>query len=108
MSKYSNILKVPSGSDYALNLMNKLYNKMDFAENPSQNLIKNIRDYKKNINVTIDLPSDQSLYKEKSLNEIISEDKYAILTLNVIDYLPNNLLDFSQVFCPHCKERYLI
>lgn len=105
MSKYSNILKVPTISDYAINLMKKIYNKLDLANNPSQNLINSVFEYKRNANIIIDTISNSCNYPEKNLCEILKEDKNAILTLNVIDYLPNNILDFSQVFCPHCKER---
>jgi hypothetical protein len=105
MSKYSNILKVPSISDYAISLMKRIYNKLDLVNNPSQNLIESVFEYRRNANIVIDTLSNSSNYPEKSLSEITKEDKNAILTLNVIDYLPNNLLDFSQVFCPHCKER---
>lgn len=105
MSKYSNILKVPSISDYAINLMKRIYNKLDLINNPSQNLINSVFEYRRNANIVIDTLSNLSNYQEKTLNEITKEDKNAILTLNVVDFLPNNILDFSQVFCPHCKER---
>ncbi len=105
MSKYSNILKVPSISDFAINLMKRIYNKLDLANNPSQNLINSVFEYKRNANIVIDTISNSANYLEKRLSEITKEDKHAILTLNVVDYLPNNILDFSQVFCPHCKER---
>jgi len=105
MSKYSNILKVSSISDHALNLMKRIFSNLDLANNPSQNLINNVFDYKIDSNLIIDTTSNSSNYPLKSLGEITKDDKNAILTLNVIDYLPNNILDFSQVFCPHCKER---
>jgi len=106
MSKFSNLLKVPAISDYAINFMKRIYNKVDLINNPSQNIIKNIVDYKRNMNIIINTSSNGS-YQEMNINEITKNDKNAILTLNVVDYLPNNILDFSQVFCPHCKERYL-
>lgn len=105
MSKFSNILKVPSIADYSLNLMKRIYNKIDIANNPSQDLIININEYKKDAKIIIETISNSIDYTEKSLADITKEDKRNILTLQVISYLPNNILDFSQVFCPHCKER---
>jgi hypothetical protein len=104
MSKYSNILKVSSISDHALNLMKRIFSKLDLANNHSQNLINNVFDYKNDSNLIIDTISNSN-YPLKSLGEITKDDKNSILTLNVIDYLPNDILDFSQVFCPHCRER---
>ena len=84
MSKYSNILKVPSIADYSINIVKKIYNKLDLTNHQSQNLISSFSDYKKNANIIIETNSNKSLYQEKSLNEINKEDKYAILTLNVL------------------------
>jgi hypothetical protein len=105
MSKYSNVLKVPAISDHAINLMKRIYNKLDLANNPSRNLINSVFEYKRSANIIIETTSNSANYPEKNLSEITKEDKHAIMTLNVVDYLPNNILDFSQVFCPHCKER---
>ena len=45
------------------------------------------------------------IFKNKTLKEINITDKYITLTLNIVDFFPKNILDFSMIFCPHCKER---
>lgn len=47
------------------------------------------------------------IFKSKRICEIKEFDKYLFLTLNVLDYYPKNIQDFSLIFCPECKERYI-
>ncbi len=96
MTKFSNILKVPFISECAINFLKKLYNKSDLINNSCKNIINNFLDFKRNMNVIIETTSND--YKEKNFNELNINDKNAILTLNVIDYLPNNILDFYIFF----------
>lgn len=88
--------------------MKRIYNKSGifFHEQfQANNLISGPSDYKKNIRIIIDTNSNVSNYSQKKLSEIQKDDKFAILTLNAVAFMPDNILDFSQVFCPHCKER---
>lgn len=128
MTKISNILKVPSFSQLSKDLMERINNKFLAKKNEVlvkpknkeekmildtskflfiilDDLIMNFEDYKHKIKIITELSINSSNFQEINLNEIKKEDKFVILTLNPIDYLPSNILDFSLVFCPHCKER---
>ncbi len=50
-------------------------------------------------------PDNYKNFKSKSIYEIKESDKVAVLTLNVLDYYPKNVLDFCMIFCPECQER---
>ena len=65
----------------------------------------NFEDYKQKIKIITEISINALNFPEININEIKKEDKFVILTLDPIDYSPSNILDFSLVFCPHCKER---
>jgi hypothetical protein len=44
-------------------------------------------------------------FKSKSIFDIKESDKFIVLTLNVLDYFPKNIVDFCAIFCPECQER---
>ncbi len=50
-------------------------------------------------------PDNYKNFKSKSIYEIKESDKVAVLTLNVLDYYPKNVMDFCMIFCPECQER---
>jgi hypothetical protein len=104
MNKYSNILKMPPFSHCSMNLMQIMFNKLKFLDE-SRNLISSYSDYNKNTKIIIQTISNNSDLSEKSLNLIRKEDKYAIMTLKVVDYLPSNILDFAQLYCKTCKDK---
>ena len=49
--------------------------------------------------------SNNSEYPEKTISELTKNESYAILNLNVFDYMPSDIKDFSQLYCSNCKER---
>lgn len=50
-------------------------------------------------------PKALDAFKSKIFCEIKETDKYVLLTLNVLDYYPKNILEFCMIYCPECQER---
>ena len=118
MNKFSNILKVSPNTDLYMEFMNTLssnvnsvdpnarlplftrsFNKNDFKlnENRSANLRKNI--------VVEPILSNNQKFPSKSVEEVVKEDTHVILTLNIFDVLPRNVIDFTSALCPETNER---
>ena len=104
MNKFSNILKLPPFSNHSLGLLKNIYNKMKLID-PTKNLIESYSDYKNEVKLILQTISNNTDYPEKALSEISKNDKYVILTLNVLDYIPTDLNNFSQLYCNSCKEK---
>lgn len=103
MNKFSNILKLPPFSNHSLELLKNIYNKVKYID-PTKNIIESYNHYKKDMKVILQYISTEHLYPEKSINEITKNDDYVILTLNVLDYLPTDLNEFSQLYNNTTKE----
>jgi hypothetical protein len=103
-------------NDYNLSLNEKEYNEKEKEEikiNISENkiAIKTMNSSLSLIENQIHLDNDFRNFdftKTIKFNEITENHKFANLTLNALDYYPKNLKDFCMIFCPNCKERYLL
>jgi hypothetical protein len=104
MNKFSNILKLPPFSNHSLELLKNIYNKVKYID-PTKNIIESYNQYKKEMKIILQYVSNNQEFPEKSINEITKNDNYVVLTLNVLDYLPNNLNEFSQLYNSSTKER---
>lgn len=104
MNKFSNILKLPPFSNHSLELLKNIYNKAKMIE-PKRNLIESYNDYKKDMKFILENISTNEQYPQKIISEITNNDSYVILTLNVIDYKPTNLDEFSKLYNSLTNER---
>jgi hypothetical protein len=104
MNKFSNILKLPPYSNHSLDLLKNIYNKVKFID-PTKNIIESYNQYKKDIKVILQYVSNNQEYPEKSIDQINKNDDIVVLTLNVLDYMPNDLNEFSQLYNSITKER---
>lgn len=119
MNKFSNILKISPNTDLYMQFMNTLadnINKVDqkadmplFPRAYNQNDFKlnnnRLADIKKNIIIEPILSNDEK-FPSKSIEEVVKEDTHVILTLNILDVLPRNVIDFTSALCPRTEERY--
>jgi hypothetical protein len=104
MNKFSNILKLPPFSNHSLELLKNIYNKVKLID-PTKNIIESYNHYKKDMRLIMQNISNNSDFPEKSVKDINENDTQVILTLNVLDFIPKDLTEFSQLYCSTCKER---
>ena len=104
MNQYSNILKLPPFCNYSLDLLKNIYNKVKLVD-PTKNLIESYNQYKKEMRLIIQSISNNSDYLEKTIKEVTKNDTYVVLTLNVLEYAPTDLNEFSQLYCSSSKTR---
>ncbi len=121
MNKFSNILKVSPDTDLYMEFMNILcqnINNNDKNSNlPSFPRSFNTNDYelsdsriaklKKNNIIEPILNSQIEKFPNKSVDEVVKEDTYVILTLNILDILPRNVIDYTCAMCPTTNESRL-
>ena len=67
--------------------------------------IESYNHYKKDMRLIMQNISNNSDFPEKSVKDINENDTQVILTLNVLDFIPKDLTEFSQLYCSTCKER---
>lgn len=124
MNKYSNILKLSASSDLYMEFMNTLtynINRLDSTINlPSYLRQHNTSDLLINDNnININLNHKKNIIiqpvmsitmnpQEKLVSEVTKDDKFVVLTLNILDILPRNISNFSSALCPVTNERYII
>lgn len=118
MNKFSNILKVSPSTDLYMDFMNTLathINGVDLKANlPLFTREFNTNDFNlnenrlgglnKNIIIEPILNNNQK-YPSKSVEEVVKEDTHVILTLNILDVLPRNVIDFTSALCHITNER---
>lgn len=121
MNKFSNILKVSPNTDLYMEFMNTLaanVNNVDsqaqlplFPRSFNQNDFKlndnRIAHTKKNIIIEPILSNNQK-FPCKSVEEVVKEDTHVIFTVNILDVLPRNVIDFTFALCPQTNERYIL
>ncbi len=95
--KIKNENKISSDEDIEVNM-----DLEEFKLNNSSDLIEDNKKHELN-----NLNNIENLFKLKTVDEIDNNDNFVILTLNILDFYPKNLLDFCMIFCPNCKERYI-
>lgn len=119
MNKFSNILKVSPNTDLYMEFMNTLVSQVKNvdkeADLPLYTRAFNTNDFilndnrtaglKKNIIIEPILSNNQK-FPSKSVEEVVKEDTHVILTLNILDVLPRNVIDFTSALCPTTNERY--
>lgn len=121
MNKFSNILKVSPNTDLHMEFMNTLASSINTvdpnAKLPLFTRSFNTNDFKLNENRTANLRkniiiepilSNNQKFPSKSVEEVVKEDTHVILTLNILDVLPRNVIDFTSALCPETNERYII
>ncbi len=118
MNKFSNILKVSPNTDLYMEFMNTLASSINVvdpnAKLPLFNRSFNTNDFKLNENRTANLRKNiiiepilrnNQKFPSKSVEEVVKEDTHVILTLNILDVLPRNVIDFTSALCPDTNER---
>jgi len=119
MNKFSNILKVSPSTDLYMEFMNNLVHQINQIDNnanlPTYQRSFNTNDFKlgdfktsnlrKNIIIEPILNNDKK-FPSKSVDEVVKEDTHVILTLNILDILPRNIIDITSALCPVTNERY--
>lgn len=105
MNKFSNLQKLPPFSNYALDFLKNIYKKNKFIE-PTKNLIESYDKYQSEKKIIIEpiLDNESLIYPEKKISEINNKDEFVILTLNIMENLPSDLKNFSQLYCNSCKK----
>lgn len=106
MNKFSNLQKLPPFSNYALDFLKNIYKKNKFIE-PTKNLIESYDKYQSEQKIIIEPILDNENYPERKISELNNKDECFILTLNVIENLPNDLNNFSQVYFEEKNENKL-
>lgn len=123
MNKYSNILKLSASSDLYMEFMNTLtynINRLDSTINlpsyPRQHNTSDLLINENNININLNHKKNIIIEPvlsitmnatEKLVSEVTKDDKFVVLTLNILDILPRNISNFSSALCPVTNERYL-
>jgi len=82
-----------------LPLFTRSFNTNDFKLNENSPAYS-----KKNIIIEPILSNNQK-FPCKSVEEVVKEDTHVILTLNILDVLPRNVIDFTTALCPQTNER---
>lgn len=113
MNKFSNILKIPSFSDYNKDMLNKIANKIKILDPSSDVPMFSTSDKKLDDMMLVDIPTnfgisaqyDEGKFEVKCINELGLNDEKFVLHLNVVSIFPQTIFEYVSVMCENCQMR---
>ena len=110
MNKHSNILKIPTFTDYYKDFVNRITNKMKAIE-PSSDIPSFGNLPKEDVEMEVEQVfglialNEDNHYEVKRIHELKKEDTRFIVEVNILEFFPEKLYDFVSVLCQKCHKR---
>jgi hypothetical protein len=110
MNKHSNILKIPQFTDYYKDFINRITNKMKTIE-PSSDIPSFANPPRDDTEMQVDQVfglialNEDNHYEVKRIHELSKDDNKFIVEVNILQFFPEKLYDFTSVLCQKCFKR---
>lgn len=113
MNKFSNLLKIPTFSDYYKEFINRLAKEIKVIDTKADAPVfeKKVEDVDAmivdtHINWGVTALYDESKYKLKSINELTESDETFVLHVNIMSIFPENIADYVLIMCNKCQSSF--
>jgi hypothetical protein len=110
MNNFSNILRIPTFSEYFIDFINRLTHRIKEVD-PSSNVPQFTID-RKDEEMDVDIvfgviaKNEDNLYQVKRLNNITNNDSTFIIEVNILEFSTDRIYDFVSVLCQKCYTSY--
>jgi hypothetical protein len=111
MNNFSNILRIPTFSEYFTSFVTRLTNRIkevDPSADVPQFTIERRDDTDMDVEVVFGViaKNEENLYQVKRLNNITRDDTTFIVEVNILEFSSERIQEFVSVLCEKCYSSY--
>jgi hypothetical protein len=107
MNNFSNILRIPTFSEYFTDFINRLTNRIKEVD-PSAEVPQFSINRREEMEMDVDVVfgviarNEDNLFQVKRLNNITKEDTTFIVEVNILEFSTDRIYDYVSVLCQKC------